>query len=55
MNFRNYIQEQLDIKQIKKEIDKLRWYKDKKKLNPQGQKRLEKLEDMLFKMGIFDY
>jgi plasmid maintenance system killer protein len=59
MKFKKYIIEQklntTQVKQVKKEIAELKASMNKGKLKTAGKKRLEKLEDMLFDMGIFDF
>lgn len=59
MKFKKYLKESKltnkQIQKIKNEIKSLKSYMDKGKLKPEGKKRLETLEDMLFREGIFDF
>ena len=57
--FKQYLNEKKlspnQVDNIKKEIAELKASLNKGKLTQQGKKRLEKLEDVLFDMGIFDF
>lgn len=58
--FKQYLKEKRNltpqqIEKVKKEIAELKASMNRGKLKREGKKRLEKLEDVLFDMGIFDF
>lgn len=49
-----YLEEEQDIKKVKKELAFLRQSEKNKKITERGKKRKEHLENFLFSKGIFD-